>query len=340
MPSTSDTAAADRLGRPLRDLRISVTDRCNLRCPYCMPADAFPADCGYLSREALLRFEEIARVVRAVVSLGVRKVRLTGGEPLMRRDLPALVRMLAGIPGVDDLALTTNGMLLARHAQALRDAGLQRVTVSLDALDPESFARLSGGRGDVESVLQGIDAARAAGFDCVKVNCVIVRGINDRGIVDMAERFRGTGIALRFIEFMDVGTLNRWRRDAVVPADEVVERIDARFPLTPAPPRYPGEVARRYRYADGAGEIGVIASVTRPFCGGCSRLRMSAEGSLYTCLFAKAGHALRPILRAGADDAALQARVAEVWRGREDRYSEERAASPAPRRVEMYHIGG
>jgi len=330
----------DVCGRPLQDLRISVTDRCNFRCPYCMPADIFPDQRRFLARPCMLSFEEIGGVARAAAALGVRKFRITGGEPLLRRDLPTLVRMLGAIPGVEDLALTTNGSLLPMHAAALRDAGLKRVTISLDALDSQAFDTLCGGRARVEDVLRGIEAARAAGFEQVKVNSVLVRGVNDHDILNLAAHFKGTGVIIRFIEFMDVGTLNRWRYDCVVPAAEVIERIHERFPLRPLTPSYPGEVAQRHAYQDGAGEVGVIASVTQPFCGGCSRLRMSADGKLYTCLFAKGGHDLRAILRGGACEEEVEQYLATIWRRRTDRYSEERATAPAMQRAEMYRIGG
>jgi cyclic pyranopterin phosphate synthase len=282
----------DRLGRPVRDLRISVTDRCNFRCVYCMPKEVFGRDYEFLARTDLLSFEEIERVARAFAGLGVEKLRITGGEPLVRRDLEVLVEKLAGIPGLD-LALTTNGALLVQKAQALRDAGLRRITVSLDSLDDEVFRAMNDVDVPVERVLAGIDAAVAAGLEPVKVNVVVKRGLNEDGIVPLARAFRGTGVVLRFIEYMDVGHTNGWRLDDVVPAAEIVETIAAEFPLEPVASSYRGEVANRYRYADGAGEIGVIASVTQPFCGDCTRARLSADGKLYTCLFAVRGHDLR-----------------------------------------------
>jgi len=330
----------DARGRALQDLRISVTDRCNFRCPYCMPADAFPQQRRFLPRSCMLSFEEIERAARAAAAAGVQKFRITGGEPLLRRDLADLVHLLSRVPGVEDLALTTNGSLLPTHAAALRSAGLNRVTVSLDALDSQAFATLCGGRACVEEVLEGIHAAQAAGFEQIKVNCVVVRGINDHDVVNLAAHFKGTGIIVRFIEFMDVGTLNRWRHEAVVPADDVVERIHTRFALRPLPPTHPGETARRYGYADGSGEIGVIASVTRPFCGGCSRLRLSADGRLYTCLFANHGHDLRGLLRNGACQEEIEQFIGCLWRQRGDHYSETRAALPAAPRAEMYRMGG
>jgi cyclic pyranopterin phosphate synthase len=332
----------DAFGRPLRDLRISVTDRCNFRCTYCMPKSVFGHDYRFLDRKELLDFEEITRVCRAAVDLGVRKLRITGGEPLLRRDLERLIAMLSPL-GVD-LTLTTNASLLPRKARALKDAGLDRITVSLDSLDDATFKAMNDVDFPVERVLEGIAAARAVGLP-VKVNSVVKRGVNDDGIVELARRFRGTDIVLRFIEFMDVGATNGWRMDDVVPAAEIVRRIDAELPLEPADPLYRGEVARRWRYRDGAGEIGVIASVTEPFCRDCTRSRLSAEGKLYTCLFAVRGHDLRALVRSGASDDQLAARLAEIWRVRGDRYSELRAENtvdPAVggRKVEMSYIGG
>lgn len=334
----------DRLGRPVRDLRISVTDRCNFRCPYCMPAEQFGERYRFLPRPEILSFEEIERLAGLFARLGVTKVRLTGGEPLLRRDLPELVRRLARVPGVRDLALTTNGFLLGDHAPALAEAGLQRVTVSLDSHDEEVFRRMSGQASGPARVFAGIEAAAAAGLTPVKINTVVQRGVNDAGIVELARRFRGTGSVPRFIEYMDVGTRNGWDRSQVVPAREVVERIDAVFPLEPVDAAYRGEVAERWRYRDGAGEIGVIASVTQPFCGDCTRARLSAEGSLVTCLFASGGVDLKAPMRAGEDDAALLERIAGRWRDRRDRYSEARSeagreAAPDDR-IEMFRIGG
>ena len=334
----------DQYGRPITDLRVSVTDRCSLRCAFCMPAER---DYEFLPRGELLTYEEIARLVRLFASLGVRKVRLTGGEPLLRRDLPRLVEMLASTRGVEDLALTTNGLLLARQAAGLRAAGLGRVTVSVHSLRPDTFARLTGGRGELADVLAGIDAAVAAGLTPVKVNAVVVRGVNDDEVVDLARRFRGPGTVLRFIEYMDVGTVNGWMPGAVVPADEILARVAAELPLAPAGRASRHDVASRWRYRDGGGEVGVIASVSRPFCGDCSRARLSAEGRLFTCLFGATGEDLKTPLRAGEDDAALLGRLERLWRRRGDRYSEERAerlaAGEAPAalpRVEMYRIGG
>ena len=339
-PPDLQTPPRDRLGRHLRDLRVSVTDRCNFRCRYCMPREVFGPEFAFLPRREILSYEEIARLARLCHRLGLRKVRLTGGEPLLRRDLPVLVEMLAALPDVE-LALTTNGSLLPRRAAELAAAGLDRVTVSLDSLDEAVFRRMNDADFPVSRVLEGIDAALAAGLAPVKVNAVVHRGVNDHTLVDLARHFRGTGVVVRFIEYMDVGTTNGWRMDDVVPAAEIVARLDAELPLEPLPPRYPGEVARRYRYADGSGEIGVIASVTQPFCGACTRARLSAEGKLYTCLFATAGTDLRAALRGGATDDELLRLLAGVWGAREDRYSEVRTAATAGApKVEMSYIGG
>jgi cyclic pyranopterin phosphate synthase len=326
----------------MRDLRISVTDRCNFRCTYCMPREVFGHDFQFLRREQLLTFEEIVRLSRLAVGLGVEKIRITGGEPLLRRGVEDLVAMLAELraDGLSDLTLTTNGSLLRAKAPALRAAGLDRVTVSLDSLDDGVFQAMNDVRFPVAKVLGGIDAAAEAGFP-VKVNMVVKRGANEHSILPMAERFRNTGHVLRFIEFMDVGTTNGWRLDDVVPAEEIISTIAAAWPLEPVAPNYPGEVASRRRYLDGAGEIGVIASVTRPFCGGCTRARLSAEGSLYTCLFAEHGTDLREPLRSGATDADLERLLGGLWRRRDDRYSEIRSAATTSRpKVEMSHIGG
>ena len=329
----------DRLGRPLRDLRISITDRCNFRCVYCMPKEVFGRDYQFLPRADLLSFEEIIRLARAFVENGVEKIRITGGEPLVRRDVESLVAQLAAIDGLD-LTLTTNGALLAAKARALRDAGLKRVTVSLDSLDDDAFRAMNDVDFPVQRVLDGIDAAAGAGLP-VKVNVVLKRGVNDDGILDLARYFRGTGHVLRFIEYMDVGHTNGWRMDDVVPAAEVVSTIDTRFPLEPVEPAYRGEVARRWRYVDGAGEIGVIASVTQPFCGDCTRARLSAEGKLYTCLFAVRGHDLRAVVRDGASDDELESAIGAVWSRRTDRYSELRTdATAALPKIEMSYIGG
>jgi cyclic pyranopterin phosphate synthase len=334
---------ADRLKRPLRDLRISVTDRCNLRCGYCMPREVFGRDFAFLERSELLSFEEIERIARISVGEGVRKIRLTGGEPLLRADLPRLVAMLAQIEGVEDLALTTNGTALGAHARALAEAGLHRVTVSLDALDQDAFESMSDTRLPVGRVLAGIDAAHVAGLRPVKINMVVRRGVNDDRVQAMAEHFRGRPEKLRFIEYMDVGESNGWRLEQVVPSSEILASIDARWPLRELPASRAGEVASRWAYCDGAGEIGVIHSVTEPFCSGCTRARLSADGQLYTCLFARRGHDLRALLRGGASDEQLAERLRGVWTARADRYSELRASPAPPRegeRVEMSYIGG
>ncbi len=333
----------DQFGRPLTDLRISVTDRCNFRCTFCMPEDRAYE---FLPRAEVLSYEELIRLARLFVSRGVEKIRITGGEPLLRRDLSHLIEGLAGIAGVDDLALTTNGLLLPQRAPALRDAGLDRVTVSLHSLEAATFARLTGGRGDLDGVLRGIEAAAAAGLTPVKINAVVLRGQNEHEIEALARRFRGDDYVLRFIEYMDVGTLNDWDPESVVSAREIVDRIDRVLPLEPAPRRSPNDTALRYRYRDGGGEVGVIASISQPFCGDCSRARLSAEGRLYTCLFSAIGHDLKTPLREGADDAQLIERIDQIWGTRRDRYSEERAdrlsqgrPGVAPR-VEMFRIGG
>ena len=329
----------DALGRPVRDLRISVTDRCNFRCVYCMPSEVFGRDYRFLPRRELLTFEEIERAARVFVDLGVHKLRLTGGEPLLRRRVEELVARLATI-GDLDLTLTTNAALLAQKAQALADAGLTRVTVSLDSLDDEVFRSMNDVDFPVARVLSGIDAAAEAGLP-VKVNVVVKRGLNEGSVIEIARRFRGTGHAVRFIEFMDVGATNGWRMDDVVPAAEIVAAIGAEFPLEPVEAAYRGEVAQRYRYVDGGGEIGVIASVTQPFCGDCTRARLSADGKLYTCLFAIRGHDLRAILRSGAGDEELDAAIRAVWERRTDRYSELRTEGTSSlHKVEMSYIGG
>jgi cyclic pyranopterin phosphate synthase len=333
----------DRLGRPLHDLRISVMDRCNFRCPYCMPESTYGEHYAFLDNEQRLSFDEIERVCRLAAQLGVSKLRLTGGEPLLRPELAVLVGRLRRLEGIKDLAVTTNGVLLARQAQGLRDAGLDRVTVSLDTLDPALFHRMSGGRGKLEDVIAGIEAAQAAGFPRgVKLNTVVQRGVNEDTVLDLVERFRGTGIVVRFIEYMDVGNRNGWRASDVVPSRELLERIGARWPLAVLPPRYPGEVASRYRFTDGAGEIGMISSISQPFCGGCTRARLSSEGVLYTCLFATRGTDLRAILRGDGSDEALLETLRTTWLNRADRYSEERKASdhPSSRKIEMHYIGG
>ena len=334
------TNPLDTLGRPLHDLRISVTDRCNFRCVYCMPKEIFGKDYQFLPRAEILTFEEIERLVRIFVSLGVQKIRLTGGEPLVRRDLERLVEKLARI-GDLDLTLTTNGSLLAQKARTLADAGLRRVTVSLDSLDDATFKRMNDSDFPVAKVLAGIEAAQAAGLAPIKINMVTKRGVNDSSIVPMARYFKGTGMTLRFIEFMDVGSTNGWRLDDVVPAREIVAMIDREMHLEPVQAGYRGEVAARYRYKDGGGEIGVISSVTQPFCADCTRARLSADGSLYTCLFATEGHDLRALVRSGATDDEIRHAIAAVWTERTDRYSDLRSEQTAGlHKIEMSFIGG
>ncbi len=339
----------DTLGRGLRDMRISVTDRCNFRCVYCMPKEVFGRDFAFLPRDEILTFEEITRLARIGVAHGVRKVRLTGGEPLLRKGLEELIGMLAALRTPDgdpiDIALTTNGSALALKAQALRDAGLQRVTVSLDSLDDATFQAMNDVHFPVAKVLHAIDVAHQVGLGPIKINVVVKRGVNDHDVVSLARHFHGTPFVLRFIEFMDVGNTNGWRMDDVVPSAEVVARIGAELPLEPVPPRYPGEVATRWRYTDGGGEIGVISSVTAPFCGACTRVRISTEGTLFTCLFADAGHDLRAMMRAGCTDQELAEKMAIIWRRRTDRYSEIRSSLTEELRrsgkhVEMSYIGG
>jgi len=330
----------DTLGRPLHDLRVSVTDRCNFRCVYCMPKEIFGKDFQFLPRAEILSFEEIERLVRIFVGLGVQKIRLTGGEPLVRRDLERLVEKLAAL-GDLDLTLTTNGSLLAQKANALAAAGLKRITVSLDSLDDATFRAMNDVDFPVAKVLAGIEAAHGAGLAPIKINMVTKRGVNESSIVPMARYFKGTGMTLRFIEFMDVGSTNGWRLDDVVPAREIVAMIDREMPLEPMAPAYRGEVANRYRYKDGSGEIGIIASVTQPFCADCTRARLSADGSLYTCLFATQGHDLRALVRGGATDEEIANRVAAVWTERTDRYSELRSRDTSGlQKIEMSFIGG
>jgi cyclic pyranopterin phosphate synthase len=331
----------DRFGRPLRDLRISVTDRCNFRCTYCMPREVFGADFQFLPRSELLTFEEITRLTRLFIAAGVEKIRLTGGEPLLRRNLEQLVAMLAELPGLHDLTLTTNGSLLARKAEALAQAGLERITVSLDSLDDAVFARLNDVDFPVARVIEGIDAAERAGLAPIKINMVVRRGVNENSVVPMARFVRERGHILRFIEYMDVGHSNGWQLAEVVPAEEILASIDAEMPLVAVAPNYPGEVADRWRYRDGSGEIGVIASVTQPFCGTCTRARLTAEGQLYTCLFGVRGHDLRALLRGSSTDDDIATRIAAIWHIRADRYSELRSAATVPLpKVEMSHIGG
>ena len=331
----------DALGRPLHDLRISVTDRCNFRCVYCMPREVYGPEHAFLPTPELLTFEEVERLARIFVALGVDKLRLTGGEPLVRRGIERLIAALRGIDGVRELTLTTNGSLLASRAETLRDAGLDRVTVSLDALDDATAAALNGVGARVAPVLEGIDAAERAGLGPVKINSVVKRGVNDHSVVQLARRFRWSGHVVRFIEYMDVGHTNGWRHEDVVTAAEIVSAIGALFPLEPVEPGYRGEVARRYRYVDGAGEIGVIASVSQPFCRDCTRARLSADGRLYTCLFATDGHDLRTLLRAGSRDEDLRDTIVGIWSRRDDRYSELRTLETASLpKVEMSYIGG
>ena len=335
----------DKYKRPLRDLRISVTDRCNFRCPYCMPAEIFNERYQFLPKPHLLTFEEITRLTRIIVRLGAVKIRLTGGEPLLRQDIQKLVAMLEALDGVDDLAMTTNAFLLPQNIDALKAAGLKRLTVSLDTLDDKVFRLMNGGRSGVGKVLAGISAAEEAGYTPLKINAVVQRGVNDHTLVDLARFFKERGHILRFIEYMDVGNMNGWKMDEVVPAAEIVETVNAELPLEPIAGNYFGEVARRYRYADGEGEIGLISSVTQPFCGSCTRMRLSPEGRIFTCLFAIEGKSLRDPLRAGATDDELEAIIRAIWGERIDRYSEIRSSLTQEvrerrKKVEMYHIGG
>ncbi len=334
----------DTMGRPLKDLRISVTDRCNFRCTYCMPAEIFGESYKFLPKNEILSFEEIARLARIFVEFGVNKLRITGGEPLLRTDLHKLIAMLTGMPGLEDLTLTTNAFLLPQQAQQLKDAGLQRVTISLDTLDDEVFKEMNGRGISIDRVLKGIDAAAAVGLAPIKINAVVQKGVNDHTVVDLARHFKGSGHIVRFIEYMDVGNRNGWKWDQVVPAAEIVQQIDAEMPLEPVDSNYPGEVANRYRYRDGQGEIGVISSVSQPFCANCTRSRLSTDGKLYTCLFASTGVSLRDEMRAGASDDDLRNLITRIWTRRTDRYSEERtelaSLQNVPAKVEMYQIGG
>ena len=335
------TQVNDSRGRPLRDLRISVMDRCNFRCPYCMPEDKYHKDFQFLHSDERLSFAEIFRVAKIFAELGVNKLRITGGEPLLRSELPELIAELRSIAGIEDIALTTNGILLAQNAAALKAAGLDRVTVSLDSLDPEVFQKMSGGRGSVERVLEGIDEAVLAGLNPIKINAVVKRGINDHTVLDLVEHFRGTNVIVRFIEYMDVGTINHWHRSETVAAKELVERINDQWDISPAEQNYHGEVASRYLFDDGQGEVGFISSVTAPFCGSCTRARLSSDGKLFTCLFAAQGIDLRTPLRAASSDHDLAELISGVWQRRNDRYSELRARKGIPEdKVEMYYIGG
>ncbi len=332
----------DQFGRSLNDLRISVTDRCNFRCPYCMPAKIFGERYKFLPKDKLLTFEEITRLTKIFVRLGVSKVRLTGGEPLLRNNLTELISQISTATSIEDLTMTTNGYLLAQHARELKRAGLHRVTISLDAIDDQLFRRMNGLELSQEKVLEGINAAEEAGLLPIKINSVVQRGVNDQDIVALAKYFKERGHIVRFIEYMDVGTRNAWKLDDVVPADEIAATIDAVMPLEPIKANYSGEVANRYRYRDGGGEIGIIASVTKPFCGACTRLRLSPEGKLHTCLFSNIGMDIRDPIRSGSTDHDLLRIVQNLWKVRDDRYSEERASMNEPRsgKVEMYHIGG
>lgn len=334
----------DTMGRPLKDLRISVTDRCNFRCTYCMPAEIFGESYKFLPKNEILSFEEIARLARIFVEFGVNKLRITGGEPLLRTDLHILIAMLTGMPGLEDLTLTTNAYLLPQQARQLKDAGLQRITISLDTLDDEVFKEMNGRGISIDRVLQGIDAAAAVGLAPIKINAVVQKGVNDHTVVELARYFKNSGHIVRFIEYMDVGNRNGWKWDQVVPAAEIIQRIDAEMPLEPVDSNYPGEVANRYRYRDGQGEIGVISSVSQPFCANCTRSRLSTDGKLYTCLFASTGVSLRDEMRAGASDDDLKNLIARIWTRRTDRYSEERtelaSLQNVPAKVEMYQIGG
>jgi cyclic pyranopterin phosphate synthase len=340
-PLQSQPMVKDQLNRPLRDLRISVIDRCNYRCPYCMPEEVYGDAHQFLPRKHWLTPGELKRIGGLFVNLGVNKLRITGGEPLLRRDLPEIVHGLAGLEGLEDIALTTNGTRLAARAKELKEAGLKRITISFDSLDPDVFRLMNGNRGDVDQVLEGIEAAVAVGFEPVKLNCMVQRGKNDHTVLDLLGRFRGTGVIVRFIEYMDVGTMNGWRADQVISSKVLLDTIGARWPVEALSRNYRGEVAQRYAYEDGQGEIGFISSVSEPFCGDCHRARLSAEGMIYTCLFANQGTDLRGPLREGASDADLIGLLQHVWRGRRDRYSEVRGKAISERdRVEMYRMGG
>ncbi len=339
-PQGSAPGILDRRARPLRDLRISVMDRCNFRCPYCMPEDKYHPDFQFLKSSERLSFNEILRLAQIFTGLGVHKLRITGGEPSLRPGIADLVGDLSRVAGIGDIALTTNGILLAQHAAALKAAGLSRVTVSLDSLDAAIFLQMSGGRGSRDQVLEGIQAAITAGLTPIKVNAVVKRGVNEHTVADLVAHFRGTGVIVRFIEYMDVGTINNWRAADTVPSRELLAELQARWPLSPVKPNYHGEVAGRYRFDDGAGEVGFISSVSEPFCGTCTRARLSSDGQLFTCLFATTGTDLKGPLRAGASDDELRALISRVWNDRDDRYSELRAAGRGGDKVEMYYIGG
>ncbi len=345
LPSTVETwprTIQDRLGRPLRDLRLSVIDTCNFRCPYCMPESEYPEHHDFLPASRRLSFDQMVRLVQAFENLGVRKLRITGGEPLLRKHLVEFIARVRQETGIEDVALTTNGLLLERFAMPLRQAGLDRITLSLDSLDPDCFRRMTGGRGRLEQVLAGLDAAVEAGFRSLKINVMVQRGVNDDGVLRMVEHFRHSGHVLRFIEYMDVGTENRWRQSQVVPARELLQRIQRHWPLKPVEKRYHGEVANRYVFEDGAGEIGFITSISAPFCGDCTRARVSTDGKLYTCLFAQQGTDLRPWLDSG-DGPGLERAIERVWSDRGDRYSELREAARSRaqgKKIEMYQIGG
>ena len=349
-PRGTERPVLDLRRRPLEDLRISVIDECNFRCNYCMPAELFGNSYAFLRKEELLTFDEIERLARAFAGLGVRKIKLTGGEPLLRPWIPELIARLTAIPGIEDVGLITNGHRLAAMSRRLWDAGLRRITVSLDALDPDRFLQITGRKGELRTVLRGIDTARNDGFSPIKINTVVQRGVNEDQLLPILERFRGGPFIVRYIEYMDVGNRNRWNMEAVVPAAEIVDRVTTRFPAEAMEPNYAGEVADRYRFLDGSGEFGVIASVTRPFCGGCTRLRLSADGRLYTCLFSRTGTDIRRLLRDGVSDEAFRFAVSELWKGRDDRYAEERAERPGEAeaeasagsggKIEMFYIGG
>lgn len=338
----NDTQTMDTLSRPIRDLRISVTDRCNFRCTYCMPKEVFNSEYAFLRKDDLLSFEEITRISRLFASLGVKKLRLTGGEPLLRKSIPVLIEQLSDIEGIEDISLTTNGVLLTQDvAQQLKDAGLQRITISLDALDDETFKAISDVGFNVDKVLQAVDNAKAVGLTPIKVNMVVKKGVNEHSILPMAKHFHASGIIIRFIEFMDVGNTNQWQLDDVFPAKEIAQVINTELPIEPADANYQGEVAKRWHYQDGGGEIGVISSVTQPFCQSCTRARLSAEGKLYTCLFATQGKDLRHLIREGANDAHIVEVISAIWKKRSDRYSELRSSETVllPK-VEMSYIGG